>query len=55
MPKTLKKILAVVALVLFLVVNFMSYEDEVNEGRNYCKMVAEGTWPNWKKKDCSDE
>ena len=41
-------ILVSLAIFLFGVVSEMSYEDAVREENQYCELVGDGTWPDYK-------
>lgn len=38
-----------------LVLNDMSYDDDIASNEFYCANVQAGAWPNFKELDCDDE
>lgn len=53
----MKLVMGVITIILLAaalgVVGTLSYEDAVNDENNYCSMVNDGYWPNYKNLDCA--
>ena len=47
----MNKILIAVMLAIFGIVNAMDYKDQQGAEANYCAMVADGLWPDYRESE----